>query len=332
MKKTLFIIMAFIFCNGFSHAQRTDRYTIVSYNVENLFDTVKTSGKNDADFTPDGKKKWNTEKYFNKLKNIAKVISSIDSCGCPAIVGLVEVENKKVVEDLISADTLNKCKYSIVHFESGDPRGIDNAIIYRKDIVKLINGKNFLMAVPRNGYTYRHDFLYSIFGIEGDTIHVFLNHFKARSSKPSDSTEVKRVLQAKYLKTKIDSLQGKDSKAKIIIMGDFNDNPSDSSIAKVLYTFPFPPAYPVYFLNPFFSIFEKGIGTYKYIDEWNLFDQIILSSGLNDAPSGFKYIDGSAAIFNPEWLYYTDKKTEKKKPDMLFSDHFPVYIVIEKKK
>lgn len=332
MKKTLFIIIAYVFCSGYLVAQKTDHYTIVSYNVENLFDTVKTPGKDDAAFTPDGKKKWNTVAYFNKLKNIAKVISSIDSCGCPSIVGLVEVENKKVVEDLISADTLKKCKYNIVHFESGDPRGIDNAIIYRKDLVNLINEKNFLMSVPRNGNMYKHDFLYSAFGINNDTIHVFLSHFKARSSKLTDSTEVKRALQAKYLRTKIDSMQGMDSKIKIIVMGDFNDNPNDSSIFKVLNAFPYPPAYPVYLLNPFYSIFEKGNGTYKYKDEWDLLDQVMVSNGLNDATTGLKYVTGSAAIFNPEWLCYYDKTGEKKLKNLKFSDHFPVYIILEKKK
>lgn len=329
MKKTLFVIIVYVFCNSCSVAQKTDQYTIVSYNVENLFDTSKTSGKDDIDYTPDGKKKWNTEKYFSKLKNIAKVISSIDSCGCPAIVGLEEVENKKVMEDLISMETLSICKYSIIHFESGDPRGIDNALLYRNDFLTIIIQKSFPVRFGDEQAKAMRDMLY-VKGVSGkDTLHFFVIHWKSRSDGVSE-TEPKRLNDAICLKNKTDSLLKDNENAKIIIMGDFNDNPTDKSIIDVLDAFSAPPATPTYLYNPFYTLYKKGIGSYIYKGEWFLYDQIIISGGLNDATSDLKFNTSDTNIFNPDWLYYTDN-TENKKPSMFYSDHFPVYIVIEKK-
>ncbi len=329
MKKTLFIIIAFIFCNCYSHAQKTDQYTIVSYNVGNLFDTVKTPGKDDLEYTPDGKKKWNTEKYFSKLKNIAKVISSVDSCGCPAIVGLVEVENKKVVEDLISADNLKKCKYNIVHFESGDPRGIDNALLCRNDFLTIIIQKSFPVRFGDAQSEAMRDMLY-VKGVSGkDTLHFFVNHWKSRLGEKSES-EAKRLNDASCLKNKTDSLLKENENAKIIIMGDFNDNPTDKSIIDVLGAFSAPPAIPTYLFNPYYNLYKEGKGSYNYKGEWFLYDQIIVSGGLNDAASELKFNSVDTYVFNPDWLYYTDNNGNKKL-SMFYSDHFPVYIVIEKK-
>lgn len=330
MKAALFMLVLCFFCLGSAIAQKVDCFTIVSYNTENLFDTIKAKGKNDTDFTPGGKKKWNSYKYFNKLSNLAKVISGIDSCGCPEIVGLVEVENRKVVEDLIVTDSLKKCKYSIVHFEGNDPRGIENALLSRSEFMKIEDQKFFPVRFGDIQSQAMRDILY-VKGIAGkDTLHFFVNHWKSRIGG-TEKTQAKRMNDAICLKMKTDSLLSKNKKAKIIIMGDFNDNPADSSLLNVLNAYPHPPPIAVYLVNPFYSISEAGKGSYKFLDQWDLFDQIIISSGLQEASEGLIYKEGSASIFNPEWLYYHDKKTGTKKPDNKFSDHFPVYVVIERK-
>lgn len=330
MKKILFIIISYIFFINYSVAQKTDHYIIVTYNVENLFDTIKTPGKKDAAFIPGGKKKWNAQAYDNKLKNIAKVIGSIDSCGCPAVVGLVEVENKKVVEDLIATEPINKCMYNIVHFESGDPRGIDNALLYSSDFLNVIIQKPFPVVYGDSQSEAMRDILY-VKGVSGtDTLHFFVNHWKSRMGGIPE-TEPKRLNDANCLKNKTDSLFKENKNTKIIIMGDFNDNPTDKSIVENLGAYISLQEMSPYLFSPCYALYKKGIGSYDYKGEWFMFDQIIVSGGMIDAISGLECNPADTYVYNPDWLYYTDSKG-KKKLSMSFSDHFPVYIILERKK
>lgn len=194
------------------------------YNVENLFDTIDVAGKMDEEFTPESEKGWSSYRYWAKQKRMAKVIRSQGSWEAPVLVGLAEVENRKVCEDLISRDPLRKYPYKIVHFESDDPRGIDVALLYRADFFTTV----YNHPIKVEGLNTR-DILYSKgFTKDGDTLHLFVNHWPSRRGGRRKS-EPKRLLTAERLKTFIDSLS-KDRQVNVLVMGDFNDTPKDKSV------------------------------------------------------------------------------------------------------
>ncbi len=208
--------------------------TVVFYNTENLFDTKDEPGKQDEEFTPEGEKKWTNARYQTKIRNVSKVISSINEGDLPEIVGLAEVENEKVLDDLIHTGLLVRGKYKVVHHESPDFRGIDCALIYRPEEFKVLKQ----MAIPihfKNEPDYKtRDILY----VKGrapdrEVFHIFVNHWPSRIGG-LEKSEPNRVEVAQILKSKIDSVLNDDPKANIIVMGDMNDEPANKSVHEIL--------------------------------------------------------------------------------------------------
>ncbi|MEM6967167.1 MAG: endonuclease/exonuclease/phosphatase family protein, partial [Bacteroidota bacterium] len=210
-------------------------FRIGFYNVENLFDTIDIMDKKDEEFTPNSKKEWNTERYHKKLNDLAKIVAAIEY---PAILGVCEVENKTVLEDFSKKTSLKKYNYDIVHYESPDQRGIDVALLYQKKFMKVLSSKPIRINFPRaitgeENYTSR-DILY----VEGqlknkEILHLFVNHFPSRRGGLAAS-EPKRIHVANYLKKDIETIQKKNQNANIILLGDFNDETDNNSIAKTL--------------------------------------------------------------------------------------------------
>ncbi len=316
-------------------------YRIMFYNVENLFDIYDDSLKRDDDFTPQGKYFWTKRKFDEKVQKISKVIIAVGQWQLPDLVGLCEVENRYVVEQLATKTAL-KGHYTIVHQESPDKRGIDVALLYRKEKFKLINYQAIPVHFPFDKRTTR-DILYAKGTLKsGDTIHVFVNHWPSRWGGQA-ATDRKRIFAASVLKHKTDSIFGTNQNANIIIMGDLNDYPENTSVRKTLDTqtkYDNPQAGKLYNLAYYLQN-TKNLGTHKHMGEWGMLDQLIISGQLLKSSSKINTTIDNAHVFNAPFLMEKDDKYVGYKNNRMyigfkyhggFSDHLPVYIDLKIKK
>jgi predicted extracellular nuclease len=326
----LIVVLFLSSCAPWQNAARRNM-TVVFYNVENLFDLENEPGKNDGEFTPEGEKNWDLIKYRNKLAGISRVISGINEGDLPEIVGLCEVENERVLADLVRTGLLANGKYEIVHHESPDMRGIDCALIYRPEEFKVTGHFAVPVRFEDNARAVTRDILY----VKGRTrnreeFHIFVNHWPSRIGGVAQ-TEPKRITVARILKGKIDSVRMANSKAQIIVMGDMNDDPDNKSLLEVLNAQP--PATPeATLVNLMFPDFNNGQGTYNYRGNWNMPDNLIVSPGLLD-DKGFRCVEEKGHIFREEWMEFKNRNGEIS-PNRTYggpnyyggvSDHFPVY-------
>ncbi len=309
-------------------------FTVAFYNVENLFDTKDNPDTFDDDFTPDGKKHWNYKRYKNKIKKLTSVISQLGtdrSLYPPALVGLVEVENAQVVEDLVRHKNLKKHHYGFVHYDSPDERGIDVALLYNKQLFEYLSSKTFpiFLEDDEGERDYTRDILLVKGNLKGELVHVLVNHWSSRREGAAE-TEPKRIIAAETVRKIITDIQKENSEAKCIIMGDFNDDPTSKSIKQHLVAEDF--------YNPMESLLDRNeIGTLTYDKKWNLFDQIIFNKSFLEKSAG-KLQFTHAEIYNKDWLKIFKGKL-KGSPFRTyigpwyqggFSDHFPVYVYFEK--
>lgn len=333
MKKYILLSLV-LFTTAILNAQNENQITIAFYNVENLFDTINDPITKDDEFTPTGNKKWNLERYEKKLTDISDVLSAIGNGNFPDISGFAEVENRKVLEDLLSKNNKSE-HYKIIHEESPDARGIDVGLIYNVDKLHYLNHKK----IPVNtGSEYKvRDILYARFVLDHmDTLHVFVNHWKSRSGG-QEQTEPERIQCAVTLKHEIDSITNINSKAKIIALGDFNDTPNDISIFKTLMANN--SKEPEALINLMLPIAEEGLGTHSYRGNWSALDQIIVSKSLVNSKKGYTVLNSEAHIFSADWITFTSKQGTKS-PNRTYggnnyyggySDHYPVYTILKKK-
>lgn len=305
-------------------------YSIAFYNLDNLFDTIDDPKTLDDDFTPQGKLKWNKKRYTNKLLKLGSVIRKIGLIRTgysPAIIGVAEVENRAVLKDLISTDELIGEKYGIVHFDSPDERGIEVAFLYRKSVFGVLEAKPFKLEVYNDGKIrdLTRDILLVKGELQGNLIHFLINHWPSRRTDDM-KTEHKRIAAAHLNHQIIADIKKETPDAKVVIMGDFNDNPTNDSIFKHLVTQDY--------FNPFKEYYLKGRGSTNHQGKWHLFDQIILN---NEILSGktLKYKD--AYIFNKHYLRdWKGKHSGRPFRTYVgkwfqggYSDHFPVYVTVE---
>jgi len=304
------------------------------YNVENLFDTEDDPDINDEEFLPSGERRWNAVRYKFKLQSIYKVITAAGEWELPAIVGICEAENRKVIDDLLLLTPLNvNGGYEIVHEDSNDPRGIDVCLIYRSDLVKLLFYK---YLYPSSFYTQNirtRKVLYSKFLVENDTLHIFLNHWPSRRGGVLAGEDTRKFL-AQLLIQQADSIKSAAGKcAKIIFAGDFNCLPVSREIEILMGN-----EGGVSFINLSMKAFEKGSGTYKYGGLWEMPDQIISSESLlpefKDC-GGIYTSEKFFEIFSPDFLLLRDRNFSGQKPFSTysgyryqggFSDHLPVIL------
>ncbi len=318
--------------------------TVAFYNVENLFDFEDDPITFDDDRTPEGKDHWTEEIYNAKLKNTAKVIAEIgkDVTGtAPAVIGLCEIENRRTLEDLVNQEELLKYDYGIIQFDSPDRRGIDVALLYQKKLFTPTHYDKHELLIYNNGDTskrvFTRDQLLVSGMLDGEEIHLIVNHWPSRSGGEARSRS-KRIKATELNKSIIDSLFSKDPYAKIITMGDLNDDPTSPSVKKVLKTKKNRENMELKELyNPMENMHKNGLGTLAYRDGWNLFDQMIVSTELakKDYSSYRLYKTG---IFNKSYLA-NPRGRYKGYPYRSFagggftggySDHFPVYVYLIK--
>jgi len=338
---TFCFLLAF---NGYTQEKRKFKvHTIAFYNVENLFDTINDTQKFD-EASPIMEMKFDRDAtYKKKVRNMARVISEIGtdiSKNSPAIIGIAEVENREVIEDLANDDALYDKDYGIVHFDSPDARGIDVALMYQKALFTPIDVSNHELKIYNDNTrkrVYTRDQLLVSGKLEGDLIHVIVSHWPSRSGGEARSRP-KRIAAAKLNKRIIDSLQAIDPYAKIFSMGDFNDNPTNGSLKDILKAKKNKEDVKLKGIyNPMESFFRKGLGSNAYRDAWSLFDQILITKPLLETDySSFRFY--KAGIFNK--LYLTNKEGRYKGYPLRsfadggftngFSDHFPVYVHVIK--
>ncbi len=316
-----------------SKGQDSKAFTIAFYNLENLFDTTDDPSILDDHFTSNGRLKWSQKKYHKKIKKLSKVIKQIGlekSFHPPIILGIAEVENKAVLNDLIHSKDLKGIEYDYVHYNSPDERGIDVGLIYNKQFFELIDSKVFPLLIDNTEgeRDLTRDVLLVKGKLNGELMHILVNHWPSRRDG-AETTEYKRVKAAELNRQIINDLRAKSENPKIIIMGDFNDGPTTKSIKETLVQEDL--------YNPMESLYAKGNGSLKYKKDWFLFDQIIFSKNFMEEKENehsFKY----AEIFSRDFLKVFRGKN-KGMPYRTFigrwyqggySDHFPVLAYLKK--
>ena len=318
------------------------RVTVAFYNLENLFDTIDQEN-NDEEFLPNGANRWTPERYQHKLRNMSHVISLIGGDE-PAIIGVAEIENRGVLEDLIAQDSLRDKHYDIVHYDSPDRRGIDCAILYQPEVYKVFASGVRAVEIPNEPWIKTRDVVYASGLLDGEIVHVLVGHWPSRSGGEAVSLH-RRMAAAKTMRSVADSLYTLFPGSKVIMMGDFNDDPISPSVRDGLGVQNHPDqTKPADYYTPMLQLYNKGMGTLAYRDVWNLFDIIV--------------VNGELIGSNPTtWQLYRDPETTDmafifKQPFMIqqsgqykgytlrtfvggqwqggYSDHFPVYVYLVK--
>lgn len=344
MKKWISIIAV---CSGlfvavFSVKAQDKKYMMMFYNVENLFDTIPSPGVFDEEFTPAGEKKWNTAKYAKKLDNLDEVFYKMAQTErmFPAVIGLAEIENRNVLEDMVSMPRLSKGNYQIVHYDSPDARGVDVAFFYRPDIFRYEGSAPIRTVIPELP-EYKTRDIVSMWGtIDGEQFCFFVCHWPSRLGGQAAS-EFKRVGAAQTVRNAMDSIRILRPETKFVVMGDMNDDPNNRSLAEVLGgKRKVSELHPGDMYNPFWDMLRDGFGTLAYGDVWNLFDNIIVSENLvAGRAEGLKLVKK-----NKYYGYIFDRPFLKQKSGQYkgyplrtfvgndfqggYSDHLPVYILL----
>jgi endonuclease/exonuclease/phosphatase family metal-dependent hydrolase len=305
------------------------------YNTENFFDTIKDPKTDDAEFTPGGKDHWTSERYQHKLDNISKVLAAMSQEDAPLVIGLAEVENKKVSEDLANQPALKKYDLDVIEQDSPDPRGIDVALLYSRKLFTVVATEFLTVKLPTDKGT--RDILYVKGTMKGQTFHFFVNHWPSRRDG-KEASQPKRFAAATVIKEKVATITALDKDARIVILGDFNDNPTDSSVTQILganeVKEPFDHS-KLYDLMA--KPYKDGKYSLKYHQENDVFDQMVVSETLIDKASPI-HVKGSVGnIFKEKWMLFDHPKYGEM-PNRTysgpryyggFSDHLPVYIDIE---
>lgn len=319
----------------FAESQEADHSlngSIMFYNVENLFDTEDDPDKDDNDFIATGSMRWNRTRYLHKINSISKTIIAAGEWNPPAIIGLCEVENKKVLNDLVFSTVLAKYDYGIIHEDSPDPRGIDVCMLFRKDIVRILNCRSLAPVNIPAGDFHSRNVLYSKCILFGDTLHIMINHWPSRRGGVLAGEYLRKEI-ALMIRNFVDSLFIVSSgSSKVIIMGDFNCRPDDHVIQLLIKP---TDKNSLQLINLADRLEFKEAGTYRYQGVWECLDQIIISQNLLDSSDRLLTVTGSFRIFKADFLMTDDLKY----PGLTtfatfrgyryqggFSDHLPVLL------
>ncbi|MDU1890070.1 MAG: hypothetical protein E6767_05210 [Dysgonomonas sp.] len=336
IKRFLFLYLFFVSAVIYTTAQ--ERFRIVFYNVENLYDTKDNPEKNDDDLTPEGNLHWTNYRYWKKLNNLSEAITSVGNGYPPAIIGLCEIENDSVLFDFTKRASLRKHKYEYIGTYSKDLRGSNVALLYQRDQIKIISKKTYTPVLDSVRTT--RDILH-VTGkvVNGKTLDIFVCHFPSRS-EGIKKTRPFRIKCAQLLRQKVDSLFKVRKDVNIIIMGDFNDYPNDISILETLKAELIADNIePNGLYNMFYhKMPDKSIGSYKYRGKWNFLDQFIVSGSLLNPSNKVSIKNKDASVYVVDFLLEADSpKYGGKKPFRTYSgykylggysDHLPIYMDI----
>jgi len=330
--------------SGFSQTKQNYKISVIGfYNLENLYDTIDNPMVDDNEFTPAGPKKYNGEIYFDKLQKLSTVVSEMGADKTPdgpAILGVAEIENDTVLADLVRHPLIAKRNYKIVHYDSRDARGVDVGLLYNPKYFNVEASNKLFVQLPsgaKDAY-FTRDVLWVKGQLDGETIHVYVNHWPSRRGGEKRS-EPGRMAAAKVCREHMDSILKTEPDAKFVVMGDLNDDPLNKSITEVIGAKPdIEQVKNKDMYNPWTELYNKGIGTLAYQDAWGLFDQILISgTWLSHDQSGFFF--KSRFIFNKPYLVenmgrykgYPMRTWDGNIYRGGYSDHFPTYIVLLKK-
>jgi hypothetical protein len=325
------IFFTILINRGYSQGVIFQPVRLMFYNVENLFDIKDDTIKNDDDFLPDGVMRWNFSRYHKKINSLYKTIVAAGDWNPPAIVGFCEVENRKILEDLIYGTYLSKYKYKIIHEDSPDQRGIDVCLIYRDDYADVIDYSYWIPSRNKDEKFTSRSILYTKMRISSDTIHIIVNHWPSRRGGVL-AGEGLRISISEMIREKIDSIiKISNSSAKIIVMGDFNCTPEDEEIMSLLAL-----SEPgISLVNLSESLAGDDIGTYRYMGAWEMVDQVIVSDKLLTCTNGLYTDAHKLKVFKPDFLLKDDPKYPGLTPYSTyrgfkyqggFSDHLPVIL------
>ncbi len=339
MKKLLGLLLIVITLSNFACAQnKKDTLFVAHWNLENLFDTIDDPKTDDEEFVIGSEKEWSADRLDKKFYNLARVIRSMNNNNGPDLLGVCEVEHQDLLDSMLNKYLKDKF-YRVGYLESQDGRGIDNGIIYNSKILKMIDLRGLNVNLADGSITRL--ILYGTFLFQQrDTLHFFVNHWPSRRSGEEES-EPKRITAAKTLRTEIELLFAKNKNSKIIIVGDFNDEPTNISITENLKAAPFfcdsvdhqklHEDLETDLFNLSYKAWFDGSGSYKYKDDYNMLDQIIISKELLFAEE-IKYVCNSFEVYKP-YLMVTRTGKFQGAPFPTYggsrylggySDHFPV--------
>lgn len=334
---------------------RKDRknYIIGFYNLENLFDTTHDEGKNDKDFTPEGRNAWTQDKYEKKLHNMAVAIAAMakDNGAFHTALGIAEVENSHAIKDLLAQPELAPAGYRFVHYESPDSRGIDVALLYRPDKMKVIDSEpikyDFNSSTIKFEYTpqeqaaFRTRHILMVHGlVAGEDVAIYVCHLPSRLG---DKGQDLRARGAEIIYDHAMGMMQKYPGIKIIVMGDMNDNPTDESMTEYLHGREhIAEVGPEDFFSPFMSMFKAGYGTLSYRGVWNIFDCILVNEALVNAKRGLRIVPATGEyygrVYNADFLTNQSGRY-KGTPFRTFSggefidgysDHYPTFIILKR--
>ena len=337
-----FFILLILSVGALSAQNVAHRIPIAFYNVENLFD-CNDDANDDAEFLPQGKREWTNERYQEKLNNIARVLGDIADNGA-AVVGLAEVENRHVLEDLVRIPNIRKRKYGIIHYDSPDPRGIDCALLYDARVFRPKSSGVRFIALPDESPIPTRDILFATGTIENEVFHFIVAHWPSRYGGDPASAG-RRMVAAQTMHQVADSLLREYPGSKAILMGDFNDDPFDASVVEGLNLCQtIDETHAADLFSPMLSMYRQGAGTLAYKGEWNLFDITAVSGNLlkKNTQGLHLYQDPEshqlAYVFRRDYLL---QQTPKHRGEPLrtfagnnylggYSDHLPVYLYLTK--
>ncbi len=314
---------------------------IAFYNVENLFDPENDSLKNDDSFTLEGFNRWGYTKFRKKLNHLSKVIMAMNDFSIPDMVAMCEVENRNCVEQLCRFTPLHAFDYDFVHYESSDNRGIDVVLLYRTSKIKVLSSRLIPIIFPFEPGMKREIMYVEVQPIgTKDTLHLFVNHWTSRYSGAA-ATIPKRNYYAQVVRKNVDSLLLVNPNSQILIMGDFNDYPDDESFLYHLKTESKPEKTNCAALINLMSDFAKTepVGTHKNHEHWGALDQFIVTANFFNRCGTWQLSPPKAQVFKAPFLLVPDEKYGGVKNFRTFlgpryiggySDHLPVYVVIEK--
>lgn len=342
MKQMFLFFLLLLSVSAYSQEKKYKVGIVAFYNLENFFDTINDPNKNDEDFLPTGSYHYTGKVYQDKVRKLTEVLSQIGTDISPdgfSLLGVAEIENDKVLEDLTAQPEFANRHLKIVHYDGPDDRSIDPALIYNPKYFKVKHSEPLFVRMENGDGTlhYTRDVLWVSGLYDGEMIHVFVNHWPSRRGG-EEASAAARASAASVSKHVIDSLMKIDPQTKVFVMGDLNDDPTSPSVTKVLGAKgDMKNVKDGELYNPWVDFINKGIGTLAYNDSWNLFDQIMMSSGfLKKEQNGFFF--HAAHIFNKQFMV-TKTGRYKGYPMRTFdgniynggySDHFPTYCVFLK--
>lgn len=324
-------------------------FGVAFYNLENLFDTINNNGSYDLEFSPAGSRQWDGQKYWSKIHNLARCISNMSDAKTPngpAIIGVSEIENKSVLDDLVKevdnqlrAAGKQPWNLQVIHHDSPDRRGVDVSCLYNPRQFRFLNVSNTLLHLPTYQSFRTRDQMCVTGLLGGDTVSVIVNHWPSRLGGQEKSSWL-REAAADLSKHIADSLWQLRPNQGVIVMGDLNDDPQDRSCAKNLGAKrEIKDVKPHGFYNPWWKLLDKGIGTLAYKGQWNLFDQIIVSGTLLK-DNGAELYYNSCVVNNYDFLRDTEGSRQNYPLRTFsggaflngFSDHYPTEIFLVKRR